>query len=154
MVYFLLLKMIANSVQTGQSSSFQCKIQFVENGDVADCLIDSKNRRSCKKCRFEKCLAAGMKPNWVVAEKGGFLRRATFLNEPENGFFQGVGGAKTFAPKPHKNSYFSKKRSKLFLARQGPTLTPLRTPIPISCFFCYTVQSNLCMITTYVTLNL
>ena len=35
------------SVQTGQFKSFQCKSR---TGDV--CAIDSKTRRSCKKCRF------------------------------------------------------------------------------------------------------
>ncbi len=70
-------------VQTRQSSLFQCKIRFVETGDVEACLIDSKNRRSCKKCRFEKCLAAGMKPNWVTTENGGFPFISNFLNEPD-----------------------------------------------------------------------
>lgn len=29
------------------------------------CLIDSRSRRSCKRCRFDRCLTAGMRPGWV-----------------------------------------------------------------------------------------
>jgi hypothetical protein len=29
------------------------------------CEIDSKSWRSCKWCRFEKCIASGLKPDWV-----------------------------------------------------------------------------------------
>lgn len=31
-----------------------------------NCSIDSKSRRSCPFCRYEKCLAAGMKPAWIM----------------------------------------------------------------------------------------
>lgn len=37
---------------------------FDHNAKVK-CAIDSKNRRSCKKCRFEKCLQVGMKIKYV-----------------------------------------------------------------------------------------
>ena len=30
-----------------------------------ECVINAQNRRSCKKCRFEKCLAVGMKVSYV-----------------------------------------------------------------------------------------
>jgi hypothetical protein len=30
------------------------------------CVIDSKSWRSCKFCRFEKCLSSGLKPSWVL----------------------------------------------------------------------------------------
>ena len=30
-----------------------------------NCVIDSKNRSSCKMCRFNKCLEVGMKINYV-----------------------------------------------------------------------------------------
>ena len=28
--------------------------------------VDSKSWRSCKWCRFQKCLSSGLKPNWVL----------------------------------------------------------------------------------------
>jgi hypothetical protein len=59
------------AVITKKSSEFNCRIQL-ENGNIAPCVIDSKNRQSCKKCRFEKCLSAGMNPNWVTNENEGF----------------------------------------------------------------------------------
>lgn len=31
-----------------------------------NCKIDSKSWRSCKWCRFKKCLASGLKPSWVL----------------------------------------------------------------------------------------
>ena len=37
---------------------------FDHNAKVK-CAIDSKNRKSCKKCRFEKCLQVGMKIKYV-----------------------------------------------------------------------------------------
>jgi hypothetical protein len=30
------------------------------------CKIDSKSWRSCKWCRFKKCIASGLKPSWVL----------------------------------------------------------------------------------------
>jgi hypothetical protein len=59
------------SVQNGQHSNFQCRLILDESGSVADCVIDSKNRKSCKKCRFNKCLLAGMKATWVCSESKG-----------------------------------------------------------------------------------
>ena len=58
------------AVHSDQFSNFECKIRF-ENGIVTNCVIDSKNRKSCKKCRFKKCLDAGMKPNWVTCVNSG-----------------------------------------------------------------------------------
>ncbi len=71
-VILMFLIFLDFAVHTKQSSEFKCKIRFENGGNIAACVIDSKNRRSCKKCRFEKCLSAGMKPNWVTNEIGGF----------------------------------------------------------------------------------
>ena len=42
------------------------------------CVIDSKNRKSCRKCRFEKCLSVGMKTSFVktFGERKDQIQRA------------------------------------------------------------------------------
>jgi hypothetical protein len=35
------------------------------------CIIIAKSKRSCRSCRFNKCLKAGMKPQWVLSESKG-----------------------------------------------------------------------------------
>ena len=39
--------------------------QIFQHNKNNNCIIDSKNRKSCKKCRFEKCLEVGMKIAFV-----------------------------------------------------------------------------------------
>jgi hypothetical protein len=34
-----------------------------------NCKINSKSWRSCKWCRFKKCIDGGLKPNWVLDKK-------------------------------------------------------------------------------------
>ena len=48
-----------------QSSNYRI---FHHDGS-GECVIDSKTRKSCKKCRFDKCLEAGMKVTFVQLEK-------------------------------------------------------------------------------------
>jgi hypothetical protein len=71
MVSFYFWRLAQFLVQNGQHSNFQCRLILDESGGVADCVIDSKNRKSCKKCRFNKCLLAGMKATWVCSETKG-----------------------------------------------------------------------------------
>lgn len=49
------------SVQSGRHPDFKCD-------QVNECKIDSKSWKSCQKCRFQKCLSAGMKTNWVLSD--------------------------------------------------------------------------------------
>ena len=50
------------SVQSKQHMIFSCPGK--ESNQT--CIIDSKSRRSCKKCRYDKCLKAGMRAVWVL----------------------------------------------------------------------------------------
>lgn len=50
------------SVQNHHYPLFKCN--FNQN-----CSIDSKSRTSCKACRYQKCLAAGMKPALVMSNE-------------------------------------------------------------------------------------
>lgn len=51
------------SVQSRQFKAFACI------STLLSCPVDSKSRKSCKKCRFEKCLEIGMKVSWVLSEE-------------------------------------------------------------------------------------
>ncbi|XP_059089003.1 protein ultraspiracle homolog [Tigriopus californicus] len=50
------------SVQNHHYPIFKCNFN-------EDCAIDSKSRTSCKACRYQKCLIAGMKPNLVMSNE-------------------------------------------------------------------------------------
>ena len=47
------------SVQSQQYHLFVCSTD-------SSCNLESKSRKCCKKCRFEKCLNIGMRPSWVL----------------------------------------------------------------------------------------
>ena len=49
-------------MQTKSYEKFKC------NKGLGKCKIDSKSWKSCRYCRFQKCLASGMKPAWVLNE--------------------------------------------------------------------------------------
>lgn len=49
------------SVQNRSHERFACKV-------AQNCMIDSKSWKSCKFCRFQKCLQSGMKPSLVLNE--------------------------------------------------------------------------------------
>ena len=66
------------AVQTKRHLSFRCK--GVEGEGVAGpapgpapvvgrCVIESKSRKSCKQCRFQRCLRAGMSVDMVMNEE-------------------------------------------------------------------------------------
>ena len=47
------------SVQSQQYSMFLC-------ASDSSCDLESKSRKCCKRCRFEKCIKIGMRPSWVL----------------------------------------------------------------------------------------
>jgi len=50
------------ATQTGKDKKYVCKRE-------RRCLVTHNNRRACQYCRFQKCLAIGMKPNWVLSDE-------------------------------------------------------------------------------------
>ena len=56
-------------MQTGKWKHFFCTKQ-------GNCEIRLKTRKKCQLCRYQACLAAGMKTNWVLNEE----EKERFLN--------------------------------------------------------------------------
>ena len=56
---FIFILIIFYSVQSQQYHLFVCSTD-------STCNLESKSRKCCKKCRFEKCLNIGMRPSWVL----------------------------------------------------------------------------------------
>ena len=56
---FIFILKIFYSVQSQQYHLFVCSTD-------STCNLESKSRKCCKKCRFEKCLNIGMRPSWVL----------------------------------------------------------------------------------------
>ena len=48
------------SIQNNTAGSYQCRRS-------SNCTINVKTRRNCQWCRYERCLAVGMKPSWVLS---------------------------------------------------------------------------------------
>ncbi|CAG2176448.1 unnamed protein product, partial [Oppiella nova] len=68
----------------GAITCVSCKAFFRRNAikDVVcyledKCVIEVKTRKLCKKCRFEKCLAAGMRKEFIQNKEQKELRRIT-----------------------------------------------------------------------------
>ncbi len=59
------------SVQSNHYKFFCCTSQdpLVQASNSSSCLVNSKTRKNCKRCRFSKCLAVGMKVTWVLSEE-------------------------------------------------------------------------------------
>merc|ERR1711935_148353 len=56
------------SVQNNHHQFFGCS--NADSQDFANqCLIDSKTRKNCKKCRFAKCTSVGMRVSWVLTHE-------------------------------------------------------------------------------------
>nr|AIY67763.1 HR97a-like receptor 4 [Tigriopus japonicus] len=50
------------SIQNQTHPIYHCKAKKC-------CIIDSKSRKSCAWCRFQKCLLAGMNPKWIITDQ-------------------------------------------------------------------------------------
>ena len=50
------------AVQNGKDKGYKCKASH-------ECSVSVETRRSCQKCRFEKCLSVGMTANWVLSDE-------------------------------------------------------------------------------------
>ena len=92
------------SVQSQQHTVFQCNRGVESNANASQCLIDSKSRKSCKKCRFERCLGSGMRTAWVLTEEE---RKARLLKRSNKQLSMGHG---TSDPK-HQPSMETAKNS-------------------------------------------
>ncbi len=77
------------SVQSNQHPFFQCLQKNQVNGVAVGekCVIDSKSRKSCKRCRFDKCLSAGMVISWVMTESERKMR-ISMVSQPQENFKQ------------------------------------------------------------------
>jgi hypothetical protein len=51
------------SVQSGCHLTFCCINKYV------NCKIKLSTRKNCQACRYDKCLRAGMRPNWILSEE-------------------------------------------------------------------------------------
>ena len=69
----------AKHVHYGAMTCFSCRAFFrrsIQNGHPKNytcrkggkCIVTLKTRKNCQKCRFDKCLAAGMKTSWVLTD--------------------------------------------------------------------------------------
>ena len=77
-------------IHYGGQSCYSCKAFFrravIDNTyhnfkcATRSCSIDSKSWRSCKWCRFQKCLSSGLKPSWVLEKKERKRRHASKIN--------------------------------------------------------------------------
>ncbi len=63
-----------------------------------DCQIDSKSRKSCSWCRYQKCLSAGMRPGWIMTRE----ERRMLREERRQKKCRGTGGTLTGAGNSEK----------------------------------------------------
>ena len=75
----------ARHIHYGATTCFSCRAFFrrsIQNQSTkqyicrkgGNCMINLKTRKNCQKCRFDKCLNAGMKSSWVLSEEERFRR--------------------------------------------------------------------------------
>merc|ERR1719471_2259139 len=51
------------SVQSRYNETFKC------SKGRNDCIINLMTRKTCQYCRYQKCLAAGMRPSWILSDE-------------------------------------------------------------------------------------
>ena len=58
------------AVDGNKFEQFKCKVE-------QNCQVQSKSWKSCKYCRFQRCLGAGMRASWVLSEEQKKVRSAS-----------------------------------------------------------------------------
>lgn len=51
--------------------------------DNKECLVDKRQRNRCQYCRYQKCLAMGMKREGMQSQRSKFILRACLANEED-----------------------------------------------------------------------
>ncbi len=115
----------AKHMHYGAITCFSCKAFFrraIQN-DVAreficrasnNCEIGVQSRKHCQKCRFERCLAVGMKPGWVLSKverQRRFRRRSDSADDPSAARGNNGGGGGGGGGQGIPNGYYMGERA-------------------------------------------
>ncbi len=100
--------------QKTKTPAFTCKRGAADgglgdgDGVVGSCAITVKTRRSCQRCRYDRCLAAGMRPEFVMSDE---QKRARFRNVATGSHQDCSGGLVAVAAEPNKRRRTKSLRS-------------------------------------------
>ena len=70
-------------LQKTRSPNYVCK-------NNNECVLTLDNRRSCQKCRFDRCVTAGMHPEAVLSDKQKEIRFQKFIQKKRSDI-SGIG---------------------------------------------------------------
>ena len=91
-------------IETTWTSSLTLLVQFRKDGD---CYLTMKTRRSCQKCRYDRCKAAGMDASAVLNEQQRQIRFRRVIerkNREQNRRESGAGSQSS--PEPSRSNLF------------------------------------------------